>query len=96
MGAEMGKNIKGLSEETLVLLKHYSWPGNIRELGNIIERAIVLAKDNIITPRELPQEIFGIFGKIRQQSEDFKFREGDISLWKVEKNIIERALQESN
>jgi DNA-binding NtrC family response regulator len=47
-----------LSAEALKLLNEYSWPGNIRELENTINRAIVLAKDNIIRPEYLPNEIF--------------------------------------
>lgn len=46
-----------LSNETLEILEHYSWPGNIRELENVILRCIVLAKDNVLTPEDLPSEI---------------------------------------
>ena len=52
-----------LSPEALKLLNEYSWPGNIRELENMINRAIVLAKDNIIKPEYFPNEIFHISGK---------------------------------
>lgn len=93
---EMAKNVEGVSDETLFLLKKYSWPGNIRELGNIIERAIVIARGNMITPHDLPQEIFGLLGKVRQQPREFRFREGTSSLWELEKGIIERALRETN
>ncbi|MDR3627910.1 MAG: sigma-54 dependent transcriptional regulator [Ignavibacteriaceae bacterium] len=47
-----------LSPEALKLLNEYSWPGNIRELENMINRAIVLAKDNIVKPEYFPNEIF--------------------------------------
>ncbi len=43
--------------ETLKQLNDYSWPGNIRELENVINRAIVLAKDKIIKPEYLPNEL---------------------------------------
>lgn len=52
-----------LSHEALKLLNEYSWPGNIRELENMINRAIVLAKDNIIKPEYFPNEIFHNGGK---------------------------------
>ena len=39
-------------------LENYSWPGNIRELENVIERAIVLSDNNIILPEHLPEEVF--------------------------------------
>ncbi len=47
-----------LSPEALRFLNDYNWPGNIRELENVINRAIVLAKDKIIKPEYLPMEIY--------------------------------------
>jgi transcriptional regulator with PAS, ATPase and Fis domain len=54
---EHGKNIKGFSEEAKRLMVRYSWPGNVRELKNIIERAMILADREEITPKELPFEL---------------------------------------
>jgi transcriptional regulator of acetoin/glycerol metabolism len=45
-----------LSPEALGMLLAYSWPGNVRELRNVIERAVVLSKDDEIAPRHLPTE----------------------------------------
>ncbi len=45
-----------LSAETLALLESYAWPGNIRELRNILERAALLCSDGVITPEHLPAE----------------------------------------
>jgi transcriptional regulator with PAS, ATPase and Fis domain len=47
-----------LSPDALRLLNEYSWPGNIRELENTINRTIVLAKDKIIKPEYLPRQIY--------------------------------------
>jgi formate hydrogenlyase transcriptional activator len=44
----MGKHIAGISDELLSTFKSYSWPGNIRELQNLIERAFVLANDGVL------------------------------------------------
>jgi transcriptional regulator with PAS, ATPase and Fis domain len=52
--AENNKTIDGISKEALDLLMRYDYPGNIRELENIVERAIVLARGNIITTDDLP------------------------------------------
>ena len=52
--AENNKTIDGISKEALDLLMRYDYPGNIRELENIIERAIVLARGNMITTDDLP------------------------------------------
>ncbi|GAB4389481.1 MAG: sigma-54 dependent transcriptional regulator [Thermodesulfovibrionales bacterium] len=49
-----GKKITGLSPEAMKILMHYGFPGNVRELENIIERAIILEKGPLITPESLP------------------------------------------
>lgn len=51
------KKMKGISKEAMDILMHYSFPGNVRELENIIERAIILERSTLITPESLPQSI---------------------------------------
>lgn len=51
------KNIQGFSKEVLNNLDKHNWPGNVRELENVIERAIILAKEDMITVSELPPQI---------------------------------------
>jgi DNA-binding NtrC family response regulator len=51
------KTISGFTEEAMEILMGYSYPGNIRELENIIERAVILEKGNLITPESLPRSI---------------------------------------
>jgi two-component system response regulator HydG len=55
-GQELNKNITGISKEALDILISYDWPGNIRELENVIERAVVIGKKRKITPADLPFE----------------------------------------
>lgn len=52
-----GRSISGVSADALRLLKAYSWPGNIRELRNVMERAIILCDGDEIRPQYLPAEI---------------------------------------
>jgi two-component system response regulator AtoC len=53
---ENQKEITGFSPEATEFLLGYDWPGNVRELENAIERAVILAKDSLITVADLPQE----------------------------------------
>ncbi|GER93419.1 sigma-54-dependent Fis family transcriptional regulator [hot springs metagenome] len=55
--SELGKPINGIDKEALEMLKTYHWPGNIRELQNIIERAILIAENGIIKAEHLPDGI---------------------------------------
>ena len=48
-GRKLGRKINKVDEEALSLFKQYLWPGNIRELENSIERAVILAKNNVLT-----------------------------------------------
>jgi DNA-binding NtrC family response regulator len=48
----------GLSDEVLRIFQGFRWPGNIRQLRNVMERAVVLANGNTITAKELPGEFF--------------------------------------
>ena len=54
MNRRLGRSIHGCSQEALDYLMSYSWPGNIRELKNWVERAINLAKGNILTLHDFP------------------------------------------
>jgi len=52
------KKIEGLTKEAMEYLIQYDWPGNIRELKNVIERLVALSDGGVITPKELPFDIF--------------------------------------
>jgi two-component system response regulator PilR (NtrC family) len=53
----MGKNIKSISKEALRVLVNYDFPGNVRELENLIERAVALEVQPTILPESLPQKL---------------------------------------
>ena len=50
---------KTISDEAMNVLVNYSWPGNIRELANFVERMVVLSIGSTITPRDLPDKVLG-------------------------------------
>ncbi len=52
------KDVADIDDQALELLVRYAWPGNIRQLQNVIERAVVIADGNIITTHEIPEEMF--------------------------------------
>ncbi|MDY6038779.1 MAG: sigma-54 dependent transcriptional regulator [Eubacterium sp.] len=54
---EMGRKIESVEVNVMQMLKNYSWPGNIRELRNIVERLVVMAQDGKINSDNLPPEI---------------------------------------
>jgi len=84
---ELNKNIKDISPAALQILKQYSWPGNIRELRNVLLRAVLSAEDTLDVhhlPAELTQNKLG--------SETITFRSGT-PLSEVEKIMILQTLQ---
>ncbi|MBW3466710.1 sigma-54-dependent transcriptional regulator [Arthrospiribacter ruber] len=53
----LGREITDLDEEVMDVFRSYSWPGNLRELKNIVRRAVLLAKGSVITTDLLPKEL---------------------------------------
>ena len=87
-----------ISEEAIRRLMEYNWPGNVRELENVIERAVVLSRGQIITSRELP---FGEHDAAEGEEGDGGEEKGDSSFFKksvaqFEKDLIMKALRDAN
>ena len=53
----VGKSVQAISPESLAILERYHWPGNIRELENVVERAIVLGSGELLSPESLPPHL---------------------------------------
>ena len=83
------KTVQGFTPQAMDLLIHYAWPGNIRELENAVERAVVLLTGEYISERELPLAIVG--ASIPTSSTD----EGIQPLVEVEKEVIQAALEKT-
>jgi len=92
---EMGKDIRGISPKALEILENYHYPGNVRELENIIARCVALESSNVIRQEALPQLITG-----RDYLDlDTSFASNsslDTLLGDVEKKMIEKALRTTN
>ncbi|RMD92061.1 MAG: sigma-54-dependent Fis family transcriptional regulator [Calditrichaeota bacterium] len=93
-----------LAEETMALLQEYDWPGNVRELENVLKRAILLSKGNVITPDIIKDDLRPVGGDVRAQSshpdqiipEDLERYHGHLYetvMNRVEKELISVALQ---
>ncbi|MEX1241367.1 MAG: sigma-54 dependent transcriptional regulator [Cyclobacteriaceae bacterium] len=54
---ELQRNVKTFDEEVFKLFENYDWPGNLREMKNVVKRAVLLSSGDEITPRALPQEM---------------------------------------
>jgi two-component system response regulator HydG len=86
------KNIKGFHPETLSIFMRYNWVGNIRELENTIERAIILCLGDQITPRELPPR----FLPDSEISKTSDFSSRGWTLRDMEREIIKATLHDTN
>ena len=85
------KDIKGLHPESLNLLMQYTWPGNIRELENTIERAVILCLGEYIVPQELPQHLLSEDVRAMKRSDD---NEG-FTLRDMEREVIKSTLEKT-
>ena len=52
----LGKKVQGFAPDVTAAFRAYPWPGNLRELRNVIERAVILAGGDILTLADLPEE----------------------------------------
>ncbi len=70
LGAEAGRRVDGLMPQTLELLQSYNWPGNVRQLENVIYRAIVLSETARLAPVDFPQIVAGLSDRktLREQT----------------------------
>ncbi len=91
---QFNKKIEVIEDEAMRYLQNYSWPGNIRELENLVERAIVLNKTGRLTPKDFPNYV------VKPEGDMLIEIDTDGSLIDIvdsyERQIILRALRENN
>ncbi len=103
------KNVKSINDSVRRILVHYNWPGNIRELRNVIERAVILENMNILQAESLPGEIISISQnfptpadgavknpKVFKKSElpfEISIPPEGLKLYEIEKLIIKQVLE---
>ncbi len=68
---QLGKDVRSVSAETLERLKRYPWPGNIRELENVIERAVILSQGPVLELHDMPDHFHNVEPSIHVDAELF-------------------------
>jgi two-component system, NtrC family, response regulator PilR len=95
---EMGKDVRGLAPDVLRALTRYPFPGNVRELENLMERAVALASGPVIGMGEVPPEVSGVSGLPSPLLASTIPDEGvelDEVLGELERRLILQALEKS-
>ncbi|HXV20783.1 MAG TPA: sigma-54 dependent transcriptional regulator [Desulfuromonadales bacterium] len=90
---EFAKNVKSISRMAEKFLTEYTWPGNIRELKNVIERAIILENEETLLLEHLPQEIVTKTGGGGAGSSGVRLPPEGIDIEDVERELIRQALE---
>ncbi len=83
-----GRSIMGISQEARSCLSKYDWPGNVRQLENVIERAVVLGTDNLIHREDLPEEVVEGTSAPVTRYQDL--------LTQTKKKLVQEALQQAD
>jgi transcriptional regulator with GAF, ATPase, and Fis domain len=97
---KLNKTIAGIEDRAVKAMQHYPWPGNIREMQNVIERSAVLVKDGVIRLENLPTiftDTYEICLDIDVSRLRVSFKaERELQVVRTEKNIIVRYLEETD
>ncbi|MBZ9688901.1 sigma-54 dependent transcriptional regulator [Clostridium estertheticum] len=88
---DIGEKISEITPEAIKFLKNYHWPGNIRELENVVERIVILSEEKTLRVNNLPMEILGQRKNIKEPI--IYFPEEGINLEVVERELILKALK---
>jgi two-component system, NtrC family, response regulator HydG len=90
---EHGRSIRGVAEEVFEILRAHPWRGNVRQLRNAMERAVVMASGEILLPQHLPPDVFGA-ASAPSQGDDI-LSSPLCTLAEMERRMIQRALRET-
>ncbi|MEW6162712.1 MAG: sigma-54 dependent transcriptional regulator [Nitrospirota bacterium] len=90
---EFGKRIKGIEENALKTLMEFHWPGNIRQLESVIERAVLMSESPYIGLKDIKSELGSSHGG---NILDFELPEEGINFEELEKELLRKAMLKSN
>jgi two-component system response regulator AtoC len=89
---EFGKTIKGIEPRTLKMLEEYHWPGNVRQLESVIEKAVIMA-DDIIRPEHVKDELKDFS---QNSIYDIDIPPEGINLEELEMRLLKKAMEKAN
>ncbi len=93
---KLGKSVTSISDEAMIILKKYNYPGNVRELENIIERTVALEAGGVILPESLPPFVNTTTGRKLASSHEIEIGDDGIDLDKImgqiEKELLIKAI----
>ena len=90
---EFGKRIQGIDPSAIRALAEYHWPGNIRQLESVIERAVIMSDSGTIALKDIQSEL-GTSERV--DPFDFDLPEGGIRFEELEKSLMEKAMRRAN
>lgn len=90
---EFGKRIKGIEENVMKALTEYHWPGNIRQLESVIEKALLMSESPLINMKDIKSEL-----RTSRASDifDFDFPDDGINFEEFEKELLQKAMVKSH
>ena len=100
-GKRLRKTVRGIEDDVADAFRRYHWPGNVRELRNVIERALILEDDDVITTKYVPRNL--VPGQNQSTSERdglgahdmFRLPPAGASLEEVEMSLVRQAIDRS-
>ncbi len=99
LNRELGKSVTAVSDDVMPILMEYNWPGNVRELENLIERAMVLGKSDVLDAESFPPQIVRRQREPADSQKNFlnqvKLPASGISLIETVEEMEKRLIQEA-
>jgi len=96
------KKVEGIAPEVAAAFRRYEWPGNVRELRNVIERALILEDDDVITMKYIPRAVAdGARGVVSDgrgavvSGSQFRLPANGVALEDVEMSLVRQAIERS-
>ncbi|RME74128.1 MAG: sigma-54-dependent Fis family transcriptional regulator [Planctomycetota bacterium] len=92
LGSQIRKRIREIDPKIFEKLKHYSFPGNVRELKNMVERALILSKGDVLTWKDFEASLSNILHHVPEEPEGPQ----SLNIREHEEYLIRKALQKTN